>query len=81
MVTRDPLLPYDKLMSYWTYREYDDTDVKKLLDFMEKPPATFKLNDTFQNNLTLLVKTFGVVVHPDVIKQSTIKKPFFEVRV
>ena len=62
----------------WKFISYTNEDIKKVFDFLEKPPSSFKLNDTYENNLQTIIKTFGICIHPVVFRQNKITKPFFE---
>ena len=76
---KEPMLKYRQQPGGWSYRVYPPEDVKKVLDWLEKPPATFRMvGDTFDGNLSTLSKLFGVDIHPWLLKQASMPKVFLE---
>lgn len=50
-------------MDFWEYKDYPGELVKKITDWLEKPPHSFKFTDSFDTNLTNLAKLWGVTLH------------------
>lgn len=76
---KEALLKYHTLPGGWIYRTYPPEEVKKVLDWLEKPPATFRMvGETFDTNISTLAKIFGCQIHPWLPKQSSMSKAFLE---
>jgi hypothetical protein len=56
-------LNYDE-MPFWKYYEFTQEEVDNLLFFFNKPPASFKLQPTFEENVTMIKEYFGIKLHP-----------------
>ena len=50
-------------MPYWEYQVYDDEVIKRVFDWLQKPPHSFKYTDSFDTNIQLLAKAWNLTLH------------------
>lgn len=63
----------------WSYYTLSEEEITAVLAFLEKPPSSFKMESSFEENVANLTNFFGVKLCPDYAKQPYVNKAFLEV--
>lgn len=64
---------------FWKHYEFTEEEMLNVWLFLDKPPPTFKLLGSFEDNAALIAEKIGLPMHPEYLKQPYIPKPFLEV--
>lgn len=61
-------------MDHWMFEEHSLDIIQKIMDWLEKPPHSFKFTDSFDTNLDNLVRVWGVTLHHELTNGQMMAK-------